>query len=52
MAAALGGEPLTDFPTWDKVRAAFDAELIAAPSGEDPAEDTPNAIMLRALGLR
>jgi hypothetical protein len=51
VAAAMRGEPYTAFPTWDKVRAAFDAALTAPPEGEE-VDDTPNAIMLRALGLR
>jgi hypothetical protein len=48
MAHAAGAEKV-EFPDWDKVRAEFDAWLVAEPV-ELATDD--KTIMLRALGLR
>lgn len=42
---------LTQFPGWDEVLTAFDAELAALPEGEQPRDDSPRAIRLRGLGI-
>lgn len=51
VAIALGQPPATEAVTWEKVRAAFDEALMAPPDGAGQ-DDSPDAVMLRALGLR
>lgn len=51
VAAAVHGGTPAEFPTWDKVREAFDAELTSEPDTDQDA-DTPRSVMMRALGLR
>lgn len=41
-----------DLPDWAAIRGRFDAALIAPVDTEQAPDDAPEAVMLRALGLR
>jgi hypothetical protein len=49
--AAVMGSDVT-LPDWFDVRERFDADLCAPPDHQRPEYQTPEAIQLRALGLR